>query len=79
MVRLDCFKVSENLASCNFYPENQNEFGSLTINPATGEMVDLREPENGCPKVYISQARAKLHKLISSKEELPKEAYAIWY
>ena len=79
MVRLDNMTVSNGNASCRFYPEDSEQYGTLVIDISSGELVKYTKPENGCSNVYIAHARSKLHALILDNKELPDEAFSIWY
>ena len=79
MVRLDNISTAGGVASCRFYPENSEMYGKLKIDITSGEIIELTEPDGGCPKTYIAHARSKLHKLSVNNEKMPDEAFAIWY
>ena len=79
MVRLDNMIMSQGTASCRFYPEGSEQYGTLVIDTLSGEIVKYTKPENGCSDAYVAHARSKLHALALNNKELPDEAFSIWY
>ena len=79
MVRLDNMLILEDEASCRFYPENSEQYGTITIDVTSGEIIKYTKPKDGCLNTYVSHARSKLHELVTNNEKLPDEAFSIWY
>lgn len=44
MVKISNIKVNNTTAICNFYPENGNDFGKLTIDLTSQDIVNIQHP-----------------------------------
>lgn len=83
MVKINNIKIEDNgnFASCDFYPEQEEQGCRLIINLDNGEIVEFEKPSNSNLYVpmYVAHARNKLYEICTSKTPIPKEAYSVWY
>lgn len=80
MVRLFNILFDGNSISCDYFPENSNDIGKVTVDAKTREVtnVEFSEYEHG-KKMYVAHVRAKLSELLDMGQPIPKEAQAIWF
>lgn len=80
MVKIKNIKISGDIISCDYYPENTNLRGYIAYNVKTDE-IEQYEPSqyyaNG--RVYTSHVVWKLRELYKNEDEIPAEAYSVWY
>ena len=79
MVRIANIEINNTIASCSFYPENQEDGGKLSVDLSTGEIIKVDYPQDKCADMYIAHARNKLIEVLSSTNEIPAEAFSIWF
>ncbi len=78
MVRIDSIKLNSDTATCRFYPENRKEYGELSAEVSTGNLIDVTYPKTGCADMYVAQAKKKLCECVK-RENIPQEAYSVWF
>jgi len=79
MIKLKNIKRTENIISCDYYPEGSNLRGYVSVNVENGGYVSLcySEYEHG-KKTYAGKTRNKLLEL-AEKKDLPEEYVSMWY
>ena len=79
MIKLKNIKRTENIISCDYYPEDSKMKRTIAVDLDTGEYSVLKysDYEYG-KKTYAGKTRNKLIEM-SEREELPEEYVFMWY
>ena len=79
MLKLKNIKVNHGIISAEYDPENSGILGSVSIDVASGEIVQskISEYDKDFP-VYLDHAAACLEKL-ALQDSIPEEKTVMWY
>ncbi len=79
MLKLKNIKLNNNILSSKFYPENSEDFGTVSINIETMEVIEKTPSKyDETFPIYLNHAIEGLKKIIGTTE-LPKEKLVMWY
>ena len=78
MLRLELARKTDNEVVYNYFPEQENKYGSITINEDTGNIIDFKIASNDKHRRYFQHAIARIEKYIENKSYQEKDVVA-WY
>lgn len=80
VLKLKNIKLNGSIMSCDYYPEDTDYKGFIAYDMEKDKMVDYVPSEYHCnEKMYTGQTVAKLYNLYKNKNDIPNEAYSVWY
>lgn len=78
MLRLELDKETNTVVVYNYFPEQEKEYGTVTIDKVTGDIVDTRIAVSDKHNRYLHHAASRIEKFFSEKS-YPKEDIVAWY
>lgn len=78
MVKYKLYEENENTVSYYYYPQGQEEFGSITVNKKTAELVNIEYAKTDKFKRYFFHMIEQIKEFVKSGNFL-KEGYVAWY
>lgn len=79
MVRLKNIEVDNNIAKCEYYPEEAEEFGTIEVDLTTKMVISVTYPKKQYSEAYPFYARCRLIDICISSEVIPNEVICMWY
>lgn len=77
MLRLKLIRDDEQEVIYNYYPENKNEFGTISVNKNTGEVKIISEVEKDKFCIYRNHALSKIREC-QRKGAFIRESIVAW-
>ncbi len=78
MVVLRAIKRNQNKIEADYYPENRNAYGHISIDLSNGKRLEHIPAPDCFHEMYGSHAETELLRL-AKLEKLPQEKFVLWY
>ena len=78
MLRLELAQKSNTEVTYNYFPEQEKEYGTITISIITGDVVGYETASNDKHRRYLHHAIARIEKYVGSNDYREKDVVG-WY
>lgn len=78
MLRLKLIEETNSKVVYDYFPEQEDEFGTVTLNKLTGEIIDVKIASNDEHERYMHHAVSKVIDLFKNGS-YSKEVVVAWY
>lgn len=78
MLRLELINNNVNSATYNYYPEDKESYGTISINKKDGEIEIIKLADDDESRIYLRHAVSTIEKYLRNNEFMETD-FVAWY